>query len=58
MLLSDSQFKADLTRVPRTVLTFVAGEVIVLEPRRIAARLAARRAAWEFGEEPGETVGY
>jgi ATP-dependent helicase HrpB len=46
------------TRVPPAVLTLVPGEVIVLEPRRIAARLAARRVAWELGEEPGETVGY
>jgi ATP-dependent helicase HrpB len=36
----------------------VNGEVVVLEPRRIAARLAARRVAWERGEQPGETVGY
>jgi ATP-dependent helicase HrpB len=46
------------TRVPPAVLTLVPGEVIVLEPRRIAARLAARRVAWELGEESGETVGY
>jgi ATP-dependent helicase HrpB len=32
--------------------------VVVLEPRRIAARMAARRVAWELGEQPGETVGY
>jgi len=46
------------TRVPPALLGMVAGEVVVLEPRRIAARLAARRVAWEMGEEPGETVGY
>jgi ATP-dependent helicase HrpB len=46
------------TRVPPAVLTLVPGEVIVLEPRRIAARLAARRVAWEPGDESGETVGY
>ncbi len=46
------------TRVPPAVLSVVAGEVIVLEPRRIAARLAARRVAFEMGEEAGETVGY
>ena len=33
------------------------GEVVVLEPRRLAARLAARRVAEELGERPGETVG-
>jgi ATP-dependent helicase HrpB len=46
------------TRVPPELLKLGTGEVIVLEPRRIAARLAARRSAWELGEEPGETVGY
>jgi ATP-dependent helicase HrpB len=46
------------TRVPPAVLRIVPGEVVVLEPRRIAARLAARRVAWELGEEVGETVGY
>ena len=35
-----------------------AGEVVVLEPRRLAARLAARRVAQELGERPGETVGW
>lgn len=33
-------------------------EVIVLEPRRLAARLAARRVASEHGEKPGELVGW
>jgi ATP-dependent helicase HrpB len=46
------------TRVPPALLRMVSGEVVVLEPRRIAARLAARRVAWELGEEVGETVGY
>jgi ATP-dependent helicase HrpB len=32
------------TRVPPALLGIVGGEVVVLEPRRIAARLAARRA--------------
>ena len=46
------------TRVPPAVLGLVSGEVIVLEPRRIAARMAARRVAWEMGEEVGDMVGY
>ncbi len=46
------------TRVPPALLGLVPGEVLVLEPRRIAARLAARRVAAELGERPGETVGY
>ncbi|MGW0494027.1 ATP-dependent helicase HrpB [Streptomyces sp. NPDC003007] len=32
--------------------------VTVAEPRRIAARAAARRMAWLLGEKPGESVGY
>jgi ATP-dependent helicase HrpB len=46
------------TRVPPALLGMVSGEVVVLEPRRIAARLAARRVAAELGEKPGESVGY
>lgn len=37
---------------------FGAGELLVLEPRRIAARMAARRVAEELGEEAGATIGY
>ena len=46
------------TRVPPALLGIVGGEVVVLEPRRIAARLAARRVAFELGEQVGERVGY
>ena len=46
------------TRVPPAVLGIVSGDVVVLEPRRIAARLAAHRVAWELGEQVGDTVGY
>jgi len=46
------------TRVPPALLNVVAGEVIVLEPRRIAARMAARRCAEELGETLGGVVGY
>ncbi|PJR90606.1 ATP-dependent helicase HrpB [Brucella intermedia] len=34
------------------------GMIVLLEPRRLAARAAARRMAQLLGEEPGETVGY
>src|SRR5581483_925900 len=44
------------TRVPPALLPF--GDVLVLEPRRLAARMAARRVASELGERVGETVGY
>jgi ATP-dependent helicase HrpB len=34
------------------------GKIVVLEPRRLAARAAAERMARTLGEKPGETVGY
>lgn len=46
------------TRVPPALLPVARGEIIVLEPRRLAARMAARRVASELGERLGETVGY
>jgi ATP-dependent RNA helicase HrpB len=46
------------TRVPPALMGLGTGEVLVLEPRRIAARMAARRVAAELGEKLGERVGY
>ena len=49
------------TRVPRALLLsgrFDTGEILVLEPRRIAARMAARRVAEELEEKVGERIGY
>ncbi len=49
------------TRVPRMLLDagFAReGEILVLEPRRLAARMSAARVADELGEEVGKTVGY
>lgn len=49
------------TRVPRALLNagFARdGEILVLQPRRIATRMAARRVAAELGEDVGGTVGY
>ena len=49
------------TRVPLALLNepWLAGQTIVmLEPRRLAARAAAERLASELGEKVGETVGY
>ncbi len=45
------------TRVPPAVLDSVDGRVVVLEPRRVAARAAANRMAAERGERLGGTVG-
>jgi ATP-dependent helicase HrpB len=46
------------TRVPPALLDMLPGQVLVLEPRRLAARLAARRVAQELGERVGESVGF
>ncbi len=46
------------TRVPAALLRAGFGEVYVLEPRRLAARLAAQRVSAEMGEPVGKTVGY
>ncbi len=46
------------TRVPPALLDVIDGRIIMLEPRRIAARAAARRMAEEGGWRLGEEVGY
>lgn len=46
------------TRVPPALLSLDPRDVLVLEPRRLAARLAARFVAAERGEPLGATVGY
>ena len=44
--------------MPLALLGLSDREVLVLEPRRLAARLAARFVAAELGESAGGTVGY
>ncbi|WP_293576822.1 ATP-dependent helicase HrpB [Phaeobacter sp.] len=48
------------TKVPLAILAadLCAGRIIMLEPRRLAARAAAERMADTLGEAAGETVGY
>lgn len=49
------------TRVPTALLSepwAQSGKIILLSPRRIAARAAAARMASERGERVGETIGY
>ena len=48
------------TRVPLAVLQagLAKGRIIMLEPRRLAARAAAERMAQTLGEPVGQTVGY
>lgn len=45
------------TRVPPRLLDDVDGRIVVLEPRRVAARAAARRMASEHGSKVGHLVG-
>ena len=48
------------TLVPLDILeaAWCTGKIILIEPRRLAARAAARRMAAMIGEKAGETVGY
>lgn len=51
------------TRIPPALLEASfrrenRGEILVLEPRRLAAKMAARRVAQERGEQVGQTIGY
>ncbi len=46
------------TLVPPALASAVPGRVVVTQPRRIAARAAARRLAHLLGEPVGRTVGY
>lgn len=48
------------TKVPLAILEagLTTGRILMLEPRRLAARTAAERMASTLGESPGQTVGY
>ncbi|MEI8027520.1 MAG: ATP-dependent helicase C-terminal domain-containing protein [Pseudomonadota bacterium] len=46
------------TRVPLFAFGALGGSIVVLEPRRIAARLSAEHVAQSIGEAVGRTVGY
>lgn len=47
------------TLLPLTLLQALPeGKIVVLEPRRVAARQIASRMAWLLGEGVGDTVGY
>ncbi|MEZ5915111.1 MAG: DEAD/DEAH box helicase [Parvularculaceae bacterium] len=48
------------TRIPLELIGerwLSGGRILILEPRRIAARMAAERMAASIGEKPGETIG-
>ena len=48
------------TRIPLLLreAPWLSGEILMLEPRRLAARAAAARMAATLGEQVGATVGY
>ena len=49
------------TQIPQILLKnrlLEEGELLVLQPRRIAARALARRVAYELGEKMGDRIGY
>jgi ATP-dependent helicase HrpB len=58
LLIEASPGAGKTTRIPPALLQAGYEQVYVLEPRRLATRMAARRVAAELGEQPGGTVGY
>ena len=58
LLLEASPGAGKTTRVPAALLQAGYEQIYVLEPRRLATRMAARRVAEELGQQPGGTVGY
>jgi len=49
------------TRIPPWMLSCLpadSGQILVLQPRRLAARMLAERVATVFGEDCGQTVGF
>lgn len=58
LVLSAEPGAGKTTRVPAALARALPGTILVLEPRRLAARLAARRVATEAGQKLGEFAGY
>jgi ATP-dependent helicase HrpB len=58
LILHASPGTGKTTRVPPALMSDIHGKILVLEPRRIAARMAAQRIADEMGEPCGQRVGY
>ncbi|MTH33462.1 ATP-dependent helicase HrpB [Paracoccus limosus] len=46
------------TRVPLALMPVIRGRIVMLEPRRLAARASAERLAETLGEPLGQSVGY
>jgi ATP-dependent helicase HrpB len=60
MVLTAATGSGKTTQVPQVLSRagIVDGEIVVLEPRRLAARMTARRVAEEMGVALGEEVGF
>ena len=58
VLLSAPPGSGKTTRVPGAVAEVVEGRVLLLQPRRVAARSCAARIAQEMGTRLGDRVGY
>ncbi len=57
-ILKASPGSGKTTRVPIFLQSKFSGKILVLEPRRLAAKLSALRIAEELGESIKQTVGY
>ncbi len=60
LIIKASPGSGKTTRVPPALLDFfpVDQEILILVPRRLAAKMAARRVAEERGESLGQIIGY
>lgn len=58
LLVKASPGSGKTTRLPWALTRITERKVLVLEPRRLAAKLAAERIAWEENFTPGQEVGY
>ncbi|MHC5063152.1 MAG: DEAD/DEAH box helicase, partial [Planctomycetota bacterium] len=59
LLLTAAPGSGKTTRAPAALLDAgLEGKILVLEPRRLAARAAASRVAWERGSKVGAEVGF
>lgn len=58
LILKASPGSGKTTRLPLYLLAHTKKSIYILEPRRLAAKLAAHQVARDLGEKVGETVGY